>query len=75
MPRPLKLIIFSDSIFENPAANDKYAWVGSEKKRKSFFSSLNDFRWSKDLIPWHDMLFLLESETVKLPVPKNIYIQ
>ena len=27
----------------------------------------------KDLIPWHDMLLLLEGETVKPPVPKNIY--
>ena len=55
MLKPLK-VVFSDSIFENPA-NDKYAWVGSEKA-KVFL--LNDFRWSKDLIPWHDMLLLLE---------------
>ena len=68
MLKPLKLA-FSDSPFENPA-NDKYAWVGSEKA-KVFL--LNDFRWSKDLIPWHDMLLLLEGETVKLPAPKNIY--
>jgi len=68
MFKPLQLI-FHDSIFENPA-NDKYAWVGSEKA-KVFL--LNDFRWSKDLIPWHDMLLLLEGETVKLPAPKNIY--
>ena len=67
MLKPLKLI-FSDSIFENPA-NDKYAWVGS-KKAKVFL--LNDFRWSKDLIPWHDMLLLHVSKTVKLPAPKNI---
>ena len=40
MLKPLKLI-FSDSIFKNPA-NDKYAWVGSEKG-KVFL--LNDFRW------------------------------
>ena len=68
MLKPLKLI-FSDSIFENPA-NEKYAWVGSEKG-KVFL--VNDFRWSKDLTPWHDMLFLLEGETVKLPAPENIY--
>ena len=67
MLKPLKLI-FSDSIFENPA-NDKYAWVGS-KKAKMFL--LNDFRWSKDLIPWYDMLLLLVGKTVKLPAPKNI---
>ena len=34
---------------------------------------LNDIRWSKDLIPWHDMLLLLDDETVKLPATKNIY--
>ena len=66
MLKSLKLI-FSDSIFENPA-NYKYAWLGSEKS-KVFL--LNDFRWSKDLIPWHDML--LKGEIVKLPAPKNIY--
>ena len=67
MLKPLKLI-FSDSISENPA--NEYAWVGSEKA-KVFL--LSEFRWSKDLIPWHDLLFLLEDETVKLPAPKNIY--
>ena len=25
------------------------------------------------MIPWHDMLLLLEGETVKLPAPRNIY--
>ena len=25
------------------------------------------------MIPWHDMLLLLEGETVKLPAPKKIY--
>ena len=54
---------------KNPA-NDKDTWEGSGKA-KVFL--LNDFRWSKDLIPWHDLLLLLEVETVKLPVPKNIY--
>ena len=68
MLKPLRLI-FSDSIFENPA-NDKYDWVAS-KKAKVFLP--NDFRWSKDLITWHNMLLLLEGETVKLPTPKNIY--
>ena len=68
MLKPLKLIS-SDSIFENPA-NDKYALVGSEKA-KVFL--LNDFRWSKNLICWNDMLLLLEDETVKLPAPNNVY--
>ena len=44
--KPLKPIS-SDSIFENPA-NDKYAWVGSEKAKVLLF---NDFRWFKNLIP------------------------
>ena len=70
MLKPLKFV-FSDSIFENPT-NDKYAWVGSEKA-KVFL--LNDFRWPKDLIPLHDILLLLEGETVQLPAPKSIYIE
>ena len=65
MLKPLK-IVFSDSIFEN-SANGTYALVGSEKA-KVFL--LNNFRWSKDLIPCHNMLLLLEGETVKLPAPK-----
>ena len=68
MLNPVKLI-FIDSIFAKPA-HDKYTQVGSEKP-KMFL--LNDIRWSKDLIPWHDMLLLLDDETVKLPVTKNIY--
>ena len=44
--------------------------VGSEKA-KGFL--LNDFRWSKDLFHWHDMLVLLEDKTVEPPAPKNIY--
>ena len=70
MLKPLKLI-FSETILENPA-NDKYACVGS-KKAKVFL--LNDFRWSNDLIPWHDIQLFLEGETVKLPAPKNIYCE
>ena len=34
---------------------------------------LNGFRWFEDLTPWHDMLLVLESETVKLAAPKKIY--
>ena len=68
MLKPLKLF-FSNSIFGNPA-NDKYAWPGSEK---GVVFLLNDFRLSKDLIPWHDVLLLLEGEAVKPLAPKNIY--
>ena len=56
-------------IFEIPA-HDKYTSVGSEKA-KIFL--LNDFRWSKVLICWHDILILFEGKAVKLPVPKHIY--
>ena len=65
---PLKLIC-SESIFENPA-NGKYAWIGSEKSKVVL---LNYFRWFKNLIPWHNMLLLLEGETVNLPAPKDSY--
>ena len=34
---------------------------------------LGDFKWSKDLIPWHDLLLSLEGETVKLTASKNNY--
>ena len=68
MLKPLKHI-FSDSIFESPA-NSKYAWARYEK---AIMFLLNNFRWSKDLIRWHNML--PEGETLKLPAPKNIYIE
>ena len=64
--RPLKSI-FGEKLFDNPA-NDKYAWVGAEKAE---VVPLQDFRFSKDLIAWKDLLLLLEGETVKLPAPKN----
>ena len=32
---------------------------------------LQDFRWSRDMIAWNDLLLLLEGETVKLLAPKN----
>ena len=68
-PHVGRWLYFSDTMFENPA-NDNYAWVWSEKA-KVFL--LNGIWWSKDLIPWHDMLLLLEGETVNLPAPNNIY--
>ena len=63
-PKPPKLIP-NDRIFENPA-NDKCALIRSGKK--IVFSY-----WSKDLIHWHNILLLLEEETVELPAPKSIY--
>ena len=41
-------------------------WSGLQKQNR--FS-----HWSKDLIPWHGILLLLEGETVKLPASKSIY--
>ena len=69
MLKPLKTI-FTDRVFENPS-NDKYAWVGADK---ADIILLQDFRYSKELIPWNDLLLLLEGETVKLPAPKNHFI-
>ena len=66
MLKPLKCI-FGDTLFDNPS-NDKYAWVGAEKAHVIL---LQDFRYSRDLITWKDLLLLLEGETVKLPAPKN----
>ena len=54
-------IISIDRVFES-AANDKYVLLGSRKDKGVL---IDDFRWSKVLIPWHDMLLLL--------VPKNNY--
>lgn len=53
--------------FINPATST-FAWVGAENAEVIF---LNDFRWSAQLIPWHDLLLLLEGEGVHLPAPKT----
>jgi len=66
MLRPLKRI-FGDRLYENPA-HDKYCWVGAESADVIL---LQDFRYSRDIIPWSSLLLLLEGETVKLPAPKN----
>ena len=61
---PLTLIF---DVFSNPATTT-FAWVGAEKSEVIF---LNDFRWSPQLIPWHDLLLLLEGGLVHLPAPKT----
>jgi len=38
--------------FCNPASGS-FAWIGVESGECIF---LNDFRWSPQLIPWHDLL-------------------
>ena len=55
--------------FCNPASST-FAWVGAEEAEVIF---LNDFRWSSQIIPWHDMLLLLEGHIVHLPAPKCHY--
>lgn len=53
--------------FTNPATTS-FAWVGAEIAEVIF---LNDFRWSPQVLPWHNMLLLLEGQTVHLPAPKS----
>ena len=58
------------STFSNPATMT-FAWVGAEDADVIF---LNDFRWwSKQIIPWHDLLLMLEGHLVHLPAPKSHY--
>ena len=47
---------------------DKYGWKGIETAQVAL---LQDFRYSKDLIPWGNFLLLLEGEKVSLPTAKN----
>jgi hypothetical protein len=42
--------------FTNPASTS-FAWVGAEQAEVLF---LNDFRWSPQIIAWHDFLLMLE---------------
>ena len=61
---PLTLIY---KAFSNPASRS-FAWVGAETAEILF---LNDFRWSSQIIPWHDLLLLLEGQLVHLAAPKT----
>lgn len=51
-------------------ASTMFAWVGA-KKAKCIF--LNEFRWSPEIIPWHDLLIMLQGQTVHLPAYKTRY--
>lgn len=53
--------------FCNPATGS-FAWIGVEKAECVF---LNDFRWSPQLIPWQDLLLLLEGHVVHFPASKT----
>ena len=61
--QPLTVIF---ETFSNPATAT-FAWVGAEHSEVIF---LNDFRWSPRIIPWHDLLLMLEGQPVHLPAPK-----
>ena len=45
-----------------------FAWVGVEHSEVIF---LNDFRWGPQIIPWYDLLLMLEGQPVHLPAPKS----
>ena len=62
--KPLNLIYHT---FTNPASGT-FPWVGVEKNECIF---LNDFRWNDKIIPWHDLLLLLEGEPVHFSAPKS----
>ena len=49
-----------------------FAWVGAEEAELLF---LNDFCWSPQIVPWHDLLLLLEGEPVHVPAPKTHFLQ
>ncbi|KAJ8049084.1 hypothetical protein HOLleu_01662 [Holothuria leucospilota] len=57
--------------FCNPVPSSS-ACVGSDKAEIIFF---NDFMWKQEIIPWHDMLILLEGQLVHLPAPKSHFSQ
>ena len=68
IPNPLNVVY---KTFSNPASTS-FAWIGVENCEILF---LNDFRWSSQILAWHDMLLLLEGQTVHLPAPKSHYAQ
>ena len=51
-------------------ATCSYAWLRVEDKEVIF---LNDFRWSHLMLPWSDMLLLLEGYVVHFAAPKTSY--
>ena len=65
---PLKVIYHT---FCN-LATATFAWVGVENAECIL---LNDFRWSSQIIPWHDLLLMLEWVVVHLPRTKNSLFQ
>ena len=62
--QPLNLMY---NCFVNPASTT-FAWDGAETAEVII---LNDFRWSAHIVPWHDMLQMLEGQPVHLSAPKT----
>jgi hypothetical protein len=57
--------------FVNPASGT-FAWVGIEEAEIIF---LNDFRWSERILPWQDLLRLLEGDKIHIATPKTHFAQ
>ena len=49
-----------------------FAWVGTEEAEVIF---LNDFRWTAQLNPWHNLLLFVEDQAVNLPAPKSHFVK
>ena len=64
--QPLKLIY---TAFNNPSRGT-FNWIGVNTAE---IILLNDFRWASDVLPWEQMLLLLEGDIVRFPMPKNQY--
>ena len=62
---PLKKIF---QFFLNPASGN-FAWLGIEDAEVVL---LKGFRWKPSLIPWCELLQVLEGDTVHFPAPKNL---
>ena len=55
--------------FTHPAQG-KYSWAGVDAGEVAY---INDFRWSKELIAWQELLNLLKDGSSKLSHPKNVF--
>ena len=66
IPDPLRVIY---KTFVSPATCP-YAWLEVEEAEVIF---LNDFRYTPAILPWNDMLLLLEGHVVHFTAPKTSY--
>ena len=60
----------STSSHTSTPQNYFYAWTGLDEVEVAF---LNDIRWSKELITWHELMSLVEGDFSKLSRPKNVF--